>query len=268
MKDYIDLIDLKENEEVRQVVIDGKPTKYYISNLGRPFSFCHRRVGDPPREISPALSPYGYYHASLQIGKVQKTFTIHRLVASAFIENPEGKPQINHKDGNKINNVVDNLEWATPKENINHAFWNGMHDDSIGEKHYNAVATEEQIKEVCRLLSLNKDNRSDIAKKVGVPLHIVASVYRGTSWRRVSQNYDFSGFNQIQTLSEEKIVEICKALETMPASLKEIASKCGVGLNTVSRILWRKTHTDISSRYNIDNHYSFNKSKKRKVQIA
>lgn len=268
MRDYIERIELKENEEVRQIVIDGKETKYYVSSFGRIFSFYHRRAIDPPRELSPAVSPYGYLHVSLQTGKVQRTFFVHRLVASAFIENPEEKPQINHKDGNKQNNAVENLEWATSKENINHAFQNGMHDDSIGEKHYNAVATKRQIENVCLLLSLNKDSKRDIAQKVGVPLHVVENVYSGKSWTKVSQKYDFSEFNQTTLLSEEKIIEICESLETMPASLQEIAERCGVGLNTVTRILWRKTHTDISSRYNIDNHYSFNKSKKRKKKIA
>lgn len=67
-----------------------------------------------------------YYEVALsKNGKVKK-FSIHRLVAETFIVNPKNKPQVNHKDGNKLNNCVDNLEWVTVSENILHSYKNGL----------------------------------------------------------------------------------------------------------------------------------------------
>lgn len=64
----------------------------------------------------------GYLCVQMQ----DKTIPVHRLVAEKYIPNPEGKPQVNHKDGNKRNNHVSNLEWVTMKENLDHAWENGL----------------------------------------------------------------------------------------------------------------------------------------------
>lgn len=75
------------------------------------------------------MKPYiqhGYAHVTLQINKKPKRFNIHRLVAIAFIPNPDNKPYVNHIDGNKTNNCVDNLEWVTPSENTQHAVKTGL----------------------------------------------------------------------------------------------------------------------------------------------
>lgn len=70
-----------------------------------------------------SLNRSGYCIVNFCIkGNRHKGFSIHTLVAKQFIPNPENKPQVNHKDGNKQNNCVDNLEWVTPSENIRHSF--------------------------------------------------------------------------------------------------------------------------------------------------
>lgn len=68
----------------------------------------------------------GYLHVYLYNNGKRTTANIHRLVAEAFIPNPNNLPQINHKDTNKQNNHIDNLEWCTAKENTQHAIKNGL----------------------------------------------------------------------------------------------------------------------------------------------
>lgn len=102
-------------EEVWKVV-DDLP-RYEISSLG---GLRNRETG---RILKTHISTLGYEQVNLTY-EGQKYFrTIHRLVAEGFIPNPENKPEVNHIDENKTNNMVDNLEWCTRKENINHGTW-------------------------------------------------------------------------------------------------------------------------------------------------
>ena len=91
-----------------------------------------------------APQPNGKGYLRVSIGK--KLMFIHRLVAEKYIPNPENKPQVNHKDGNKLNNCVDNLEWVTNQENRNHAVDNDL--QVIGERCSWAKLTEENVKEI------------------------------------------------------------------------------------------------------------------------
>lgn len=75
----------------------------------------------------------GYLMVTLTKNEKRKNYRIHKLVANLFIPNPNNYPQVNHIDGNKFNNTVDNLEWCTPQENIQHAWKNGL--NYISEKH-------------------------------------------------------------------------------------------------------------------------------------
>ena len=96
--------------------IEGYEGLYQISNKGRVKSLYN----GSERILRPGIDGYGYMFVGLYHDNIRNFFKLHRLVAQAFIPNLYNKPQVNHLDENKKNNCVDNLEWATAKENSNY----------------------------------------------------------------------------------------------------------------------------------------------------
>jgi HNH endonuclease len=109
----------------------------------------------------------------------------HRLVAELFIENPENKPDVNHIDGNKLNNRADNLEWVAPKENVLHAMLLGLKPSMKGSDHYLAKLTEEDIPEIRELLKSRLFSQHQIAKEFNVSNGTISTIQRGKTWAHI-----------------------------------------------------------------------------------
>lgn len=92
--------------------IEGYESLYWVSNFGR--------VKNKKRFMTNTINLDGYYVVNLSKCGKTKTFVVHRLVAKTFIPNPDNLPQVNHKDENKLNNIVSNLEWCTLQYNHNY----------------------------------------------------------------------------------------------------------------------------------------------------
>lgn len=114
---------------------------YEISNFGRfkrleRFVISEKRGGrkyhfkEEIKDPSLTEKPNKYPRVTMKDKDRSITEYIHRLVALTFIPNIENKPEVNHKDGNKLNNYVDNLEWSTESENTKHAYQNGLCENS------------------------------------------------------------------------------------------------------------------------------------------
>lgn len=105
--------------------VRGYEDRYEVSNTGKVRSLNYRHKGIT-KELKPTTEGKGYLMVGLCRDGSMKWGKIHRLVAEAFLPNPENKREVNHIDGDKKNNVVDNLEWVTASENMKHAFKIGL----------------------------------------------------------------------------------------------------------------------------------------------
>jgi len=109
---------------------------------------------------------------------------VHRLVALAFLENPHRKPQVNHKDSDKLNNAPSNLEWATAKENVRHAVNSGRF--CVGSMRFNAKLSESDIPEI---IYANRAGAtaSEIARCASVSEGLVRHILKGRCWTHVTK---------------------------------------------------------------------------------
>ena len=164
------------NEIWKSTGFDG----YEVSNLGR-VRRLHKTI--PPRIRKLTTDTHGYLHVNLWHGGKSKHFSIHRLVAIAFIPNPENKPEVNHIDGNKLNNRVSNLEWVTSSENQRHAFDMGLQVALQGEDAPRAKLTAEQV----IYIRGNPDGLTckQLAEMFNVSRVTIGDVQRGVYYRNV-----------------------------------------------------------------------------------
>ncbi len=131
----------------------------------------------------PAVFKSGYRFASLRNKNGKKQIKVSRLVAIHFINNKENKKEVNHKDGNKVNDCVSNLEWTTRSENQKHAFKNGLQKPKVGEKSNFSKLKECDVLKILKLLNEKKLYQREIAKLFNVARTTISSIKNGYNWK-------------------------------------------------------------------------------------
>lgn len=187
--------------------------KHFIKDVFRPLTFCTgkyqvSRFGKVKSIYS--LTKYGKYKATGTILKttinhkgyekvrlqwwegsksIKKTMAVHRLVGMAFIPNPENKPEINHKDLNKLNNDFRNLEWCTQKENVRHAQENGAMPTAIPyvKKGYNYEAHVKKIFHIDTKEIFN--SAEELSLVINITVHNIRRQLNGERYCHIPYRY-------------------------------------------------------------------------------
>jgi len=174
-----------------KLIINGeiwKPVKgyedyYQISNLGRLVSLNYKGNGYR-KLLKTNINKNGYEQVRLNVNKIGKNKKIHRLVAEAFLLNSKNKKCVNHKDSNRLNNTVDNLEWCTHSENTIHGFKNGFIYRLSGENSKNSKLNNKKVIEIY----ISKKSHRELAKQFGVTKSSITSIKSKKTWKKITEN--------------------------------------------------------------------------------
>lgn len=211
---------------------------YIVSNTGRVMSVPSmqvRRGADyykPGKEVKHHDNGRGYRVISLYKDGVQHQTTVHRLVATAFIPNPENLPEINHRDGDKANNMVQNLEWASKSQNMQHAV-NEL--DALG---FNRKFTEEQI------VAIRNDSRSEgsIAADYGVNQTAINAIRQGKTYKRFGGPTGRIGRARQRKLTADQV----RVIRSSTRTNVDLAQEYGVADSTICKIRKRQRYKEVT----------------------
>ena len=168
--------------------VKGYENEYSVSNSGkikskvRIYNYNNLSVQRDKQILNPSFDINGYFVVGLCKNGFMRTIKVHRIVAIGFLQNPNNLPEVNHIDGDKSNNKVENLEWSTSRDNKLHAFRLGLMVARKGSDCNLAKLTENDILEI-RKISINTTlTQREIAEKYGITQQQISKIIRRQRW--------------------------------------------------------------------------------------
>jgi len=134
-----------------------------------------------------SLDTKGYPSIVLRKNGIPKTLRVHRLMTEAFIPNPENKAYVNHINGIKHDNMLENLEWSTPSENESHAYRTKLKNSNsiLGVKHFKAKLTEKDILEIREKFGNKTHTAKELAEEYGIGKRNIWYIHNRQLWNHV-----------------------------------------------------------------------------------
>ena len=199
--------------------IRGYEELYTISNYGEVFLVKNGQ------KRKTTMTKTGYVIIILSKNAVKKTYLLHRLVAEHFVPNPENKSEVNHIDGNKLNNKASNLEWVTREENIEKATETGLINSFSGR---NNAFTEEQVHFIRELYTLGY-SQSKLSRMFSVAHSVIRNIVTNKTYQD-KKEYEYYSANSHLSPQARSII---KNLLKNGFSYQQIASMCDLNKETV-----------------------------------
>lgn len=240
---------------------------YCVTSEGEIFSLKVNRF------LKPALNGYQETNSSYKYVHIYDykhrlvNLTIHRAVAKMYCHNdsPETKTQVNHIDGNKLNNHYSNLEWVTPSENTQHAHDTGLRkppflteDNKVLDDleiihdwrdYGNGLLSDDDVHQCCLLLQ-DGYRVCDVSAMTGFNRRMIQFIRDDVKlkWKHIVSQYDFSKISRKERTSPETVIKICNKLQD-GYRICDVVKELNVCRKLVGNIKNRKTHKEISKNF-------------------
>lgn len=182
--------------------IKGYENQYQISNLGNIRALSRKGKRKGVERMKTTISNWGYPIISIWKNNKPKTFSVHRLVAETFIDNPNNKAEVNHKNGIKTDNRVENLEWVTREENIQHAYDTGLNPRSLP---LSKIVLKKKV--LCLETGDVFNSLTQAAENYKIPISHLSSCLNKTKHRKTVGGFHWI-YCRCQPVSEEEFKDV------------------------------------------------------------